>query len=72
MASSSKYKQIEPYMYYSINIAEHIQRNVAMRTLTVEIEPFETVKEEMADICPRPILFDTRDPEDGLPSRHLH
>jgi predicted DNA binding protein len=37
-------------MYYSINIAEHIQRNVAMRTLTVEIEPFETVKEEMAEI----------------------
>lgn len=36
-------------MYCSLNSGVHIKRNGAMRTLTLEIEPFETVKEAMAE-----------------------
>jgi predicted DNA binding protein len=36
-------------MYYSLNIEVHIERNGAMRTITLEIEPFEFVKEDMAE-----------------------
>jgi hypothetical protein len=36
-------------MYDSLNNGAHIGRNGAMRTLTLEIEPFETVKEAMAE-----------------------
>jgi predicted DNA binding protein len=37
-------------MYYSLYIELHIFRYMAMRTLTLEIEPFEAVKAEMAEV----------------------
>ena len=48
MARSSKYQEIGAYMYYSLNTRMNVQRNGTMRTLTLEIEPFETVKEDFA------------------------
>ncbi len=40
-------------MYYSLYIEVDILRYDTMRTLTLEIEPFETVKKEMAEIFDR-------------------
>jgi predicted DNA binding protein len=37
-------------MYDSLNIGVDVNGDATMRTLTLEIEPFETVKEEMADV----------------------
>ncbi len=36
-------------MYYSLNIRVNVQRHGTMRTLTLEIDPFETVKEDFSE-----------------------